>query len=119
MKLWLKYILLISLVVLFLISIPFAWQNADDYKQINNAITDSNKEIDKICSSGCTDYPSEWIIPGKELEAENYCLRQCQSKSKMKEDLAKSISSMFLFRSKTHKAVGVIYCLLGLNCLPK
>lgn len=111
-----RFVFIMLFVILFLITIFINLQNRKDYKKTENVIKSISVEIDKICDSGCTDYPEEWIQANKKLEAENYCLRQCMDKGKMKEDLTEIIKSNFLYRSKAHKIVSFAFCAIGFGC---
>lgn len=116
LKKYCRFVFIILIVILFLISIFINLQNRKDYKEKENGINEISVMVDKICNSGCTDYPEEWIQTDKKLEAENYCLKQCMNKGKMKEDITEIIKSNFFYRSKTHKTVAVIYCAIGFGC---
>ena len=70
-----KYFLIISTILIFIITIPFAYQNGGDYKKYHEEIEKGFKTIDKVCDSGCTEYPKDWVQDDNQLEAENYCLR--------------------------------------------
>ncbi|MFC1649322.1 hypothetical protein ACFL2C_01235 [Patescibacteria group bacterium] len=104
-------------VILFLVSVPGAIQNSNDYDDTRDLITETFELIDEVCDSGCTDYPEDWISSEHKLEAENYCLRQCQDRGNMKRGVEEEFLANFLYRSNYHHKVGVAHCLLGLNCL--
>lgn len=111
-----KIFLVVSVLVLFLISLLGAWQNASDYSAVQKQRDEGFLMIDRVCDSGCTNYPSDWVIPGKELEAENYCFRQCQNRVEMKKEFENKIWASFEYRSDYNRVIGFTYCLLGLNC---
>ena len=112
-----KILLGTLLLLVFLISIPGAFQNTADYKVFRKVLAEELDGIDKICDSNCTNYPADWVLPGYELEAENHCLRQCANRGEMKKILTNDLRATFFYRSEYHWTVGVAYCLMGLNCL--
>ena len=116
MKKPIKVIIAGVVIILFILTIPGMWQNASDYKVLERDLSDIYEKIDTICDSGCKDYPPDLVIPGKELEAENYCLNQCRDKGEMKKEMREHALSSFEYRSEYHKRVGQLYCILGLNC---
>ena len=106
-----------GLVILaFIITLPGGFQNGTDYSKFRDELPDGYGMIDDICSSDCKNHPKDWIIPGYELEAENYCLTQCMDKGKMRKGMRDALLANFQYRSTYHRRVGQIYCLLGLNC---
>jgi hypothetical protein len=113
------FAIIVTILVIIVATFPFAWQNASDYKLVNNKLADTFKTMDELCNSGCTNFPKELVEKGLDKVYKQQCLEDCPHISAMKTSLEKTIVFNFKYRSELHKNVGFVYCLLGLSCLLK
>lgn len=109
-------ILILVTIIGLIITLPALIQNnlnANKAEKDIKTVFDLSK---KLCKSGCTDYPKEWIIPGKEIEAELYCMRQCKDNMKNIREEYLNKNFPILFTNEYNYRVSQIYCILGLVC---
>lgn len=111
-----KLVLTVILLSGFLIAIPISWQNSNRAEQAKKELKVILDMGTKICDSNCTVYPKEWIIPGREQEAELYCMRQCSHNKKAIRDELLNEKFPVLFTDIYHYRVAQIYCLVGFYC---
>lgn len=114
-----KYAVKVGIAVLlflcFLVTIPALYQNNRKANQVEREVKEVLKAMKKICASGCTEYPRDWVVPGLETEAELYCMRQCNNDM---EGVRNYYLDNFpvLFTSQYNYRVAQLYCVLGLVC---
>jgi len=110
-----KKIIAILLILGFLATIPAMYQNQRRVKEVKTELKEILDASKEICNSGCTDYPSDWVISGLETEAELYCMRQCDNDMKgIRDALLDDFPVLFI--SQYNYRVAQLYCILGLVC---
>jgi len=107
----------VLLVFLFLSTIPGAIQNFSHYKEIKNQLMQFIEMSEKICDSGCTDYPRDWVIKGLELQAQNHCLQQCMDRENLRSKIIETVLPL-QYESQYNYWVMQLYCVTGLFCPP-
>ena len=101
--------------ILLLGTLPGVYIVGGKIDQAKDDIKIYMEPAEKICGSNCTVYPDEWVIQGKEAEAELICMRQCASDMKAIKDEVNQIE-FIEFDSQYTLRVAQLYCLLGLKC---
>ncbi len=115
-KLILPKIIFVLIMIFFLISLPAIYSNNKNFNQIKN---DAREMLDQgyaICSSNCTDYPTDWVVKGQEKEAELYCRNQCADNML---GIRKGVINNFkpmIFENRYDYIIEGVYCVLGLKC---
>lgn len=102
--------------LVFLATLPAAWQNGNRSDQAEDEVRQILRVSKKICESGCTDYPDDWVVEGKKAEAETYCKAQCENNMKGIRDGLLNEGFPVLFTNNYNYRVAQVYCILGLNC---
>lgn len=113
-----KFVLIGLVVLLFVASIPGVFLNGKELSRAEDNAREVLNEASKICSSNCTDYPTEWgWIKGREKEAELYCMRQCSNNmAGFRQELINDLKPT-IFKNQYSYRVGQAYCILGLRCV--
>ena len=112
-----KKVVAILAIIGFLVTVPALYQNGRRVSQVKKELKEVLSMARVICDSDCHDYPSDWIIPEQEVEAELYCMRQCSNNKKaIKDALLEDFP--VLYNTQYNYRVGQLYCLLGLACPP-
>lgn len=111
-----KKAIFVTVFLIFLATLPAAFQNARRSNQAEDEVRQVLKIAKRICESDCTDYPADWIIEGKKVEAESYCKSQCENNMQGIRDGLLNEQFPVLFTNKYNYGTAIIYCLLGLRC---
>lgn len=110
-----KKVLTILLISVFLATIPAAIQNQRRVREVKVELGEALSVAKKICDSGCTEYPPDWVVPGADAEAQLYCIRQCDNNMKALRD-ALLENFPILFTNQYNYRVAQLYCVVGLAC---
>lgn len=109
-------VLILFIILAFIATLPATFQNSIRGDQAEEEVIKILNISKKICDSGCTDYPPDWVTSGHQADAELYCMRQCKDNMKgIRENLLND-GFPVLFTNEYNYRVAQIYCVLGLKC---
>jgi len=113
-----KKVIIIIIVLLILSTLPAVIQNQ---KRADIAIEELKEILDefkKVCDSGCTDYPEEWVMAGFEPEPERFCRLNCMDNMNGIREvlLTEYFPDLYIDINEYNHRVSQLYCALRIVC---